>query len=183
MTHVAFIRAINVGGRAIVKMADLQRAFEDAGADDVQTYIQSGNVLFDAPTSELAQTRLFRAIQSRVDSLLGKRIDIIYRTSGELKQMIESDPFSSIDSRKDLKLYVAFLAKSPKGSPKLPLRSDKDGIEVIRIAGPDVFVVSHPVGQGRYGAPNLFIEKAFSCPATSRNWNTVRKIVMKREQA
>lgn len=183
MTHVAFLRAINVGGHAIIKMADLKRAFEDAGAGNVQTYIQSGNVIFDAPNSKSAQTKLFKAIESRLDSLMDKRIDIMYRTSDELNRMIESNPFKSIDTRKDLKLYVAFLSGGPEQKPKLPLRSDKDGIEIIQISGADVFVVSHPVGKGRYGVPNLLVEKEFGCPATSRNWNTVQKIVMKMEQA
>ncbi len=179
MTHLAFLRAINVGGRALVKMADLKKAFDAAGATNVQTYIQSGNVIFDAPDSATGQAKLVKSIQARLNKLMGKDVDVMYRTHKDLQRMITADPFKNVDTKQDLKLYVAFLKDKPKKRPKLPLTAEKDGLKIIKISGSDVFLVSYPVGKGRYGVPNLFVEKEFDTPATSRNWNTVQKIVKK----
>jgi uncharacterized protein (DUF1697 family) len=179
MPYIAFLRAINVGGHAVVSMADLKRAFVNAGAENVSTYIQSGNVIFDAPASSAAQARLFTAIQTNLDTLIGKKVDVMYRTDADLQGIIKADPFKGIDVQGDLKLYVTFLKDKPARKPRLPLIVEKDGLEIINVRGNDIFVVSRPVGKGRYGVPNLFFEKEFGIPATTRNWNTVRKILAK----
>ena len=179
MTHAAFLRAINIGGHAIVKMAGLKRAFEDAGGKNVRTLITSGNVVFEAPSTDAAQAKLFKNIQDRVDKLIGKPVDVMYRTHDDIKRLIAADPFADVNSALDVRLYVTFLKSKPAKKPKLPLLSEKEGLEVIQVAGLDVCVIGRPVGKGRSGAPNLLVEKEFGVAATSRNWNTVCKVFEK----
>jgi len=179
MTYVAFLRAINVGGHAVVKMTDLKFAFDVTGAKNVQTYIQSGNVIFDAPDNETSRAKLFQNIQVALNKLLGKHVDIIYRSRADLQQAITDAPFGDIAEREDVKLYVVFLMGPPAKLPKLPMVFEKDGIEIPKIVGADVYLISRPVGKGRYGVPNLRVEKDLDVIGTARNWNTVNKIMAK----
>jgi uncharacterized protein (DUF1697 family) len=174
---VAFLRAINVGGHAVVKMADLKQAFEDAGCDNVQTYIASGNVLFDAPSTASGQAKLFKSIQTKLNKLIGKETVIIYRTGDELQRLVKANPFAKPDTSRDVKLYIAFLKDKPTKKPKLLLGPDKSGLEIIKLKDRDVCIISRPIGKGHYGVPNISVETGFGVPATSRNWNTVMKIV------
>jgi uncharacterized protein (DUF1697 family) len=173
--YVAFLRAINVAGHAIVKMTDLRDAFAEAGCKNVRTYIQTGNVIFDA--SEKTAPSLFRKLHVKVRALVGEEPVIVFRTAQELERILKSDPFKGLNRDKHLKLYVTFLREEPKVTPTLPFVSAKDAIEAIGMNNLDLFLVSRPIGPRRYGFPNLPIEKQFRVAATSRNWNTLAKIV------
>jgi uncharacterized protein (DUF1697 family) len=173
-THIAFLRAVNVAGHASVRMADLRAAFERAGATLVRTYIQSGNVLFDAPASELPS--LLPRLRAAVGRLTGGPTTVVFRTVRELKSLVRSAPFCDFEDRGDLKLYVAMLAARPRHAPELPLHLPADGLEAFALRREDVLLVSRRV-RGRFGFPNTFVEKAFGVPATTRNWNTVTRLV------
>jgi len=173
-SEVAFLRAVNVAGHSSLKMSDLRRVFESAGCKNVRTYIQSGNVVFEPPgkRSSALRPRVARSLAR----LLGEDVVVTYRGVRDLQRTLVAAPFGSLDGEPDVKLYVGFLAAEPKSVPVLPLASARDGLEVIKMTNRDVFVVSRKV-KGRYGYPNGLIEKEFAVPATTRNWNTVRKIV------
>ncbi len=173
-THVAFLRAVNVAGRAGVRMADLRIAFERAGAEAVRTVIQSGNVLFDAPATELPT--LLHRLRGAVNRLAGGPTTVVFRTLRELGSLVRSAPFRDFEDETDLKLYVAFLAAPPRRTLELPLRLPSDGLEAFALRRHDVLLVGRRV-RGRFGFPNNVVEKAFGVPATSRNWNTVTKLV------
>ena len=171
--HAAFLRAVNVAGHAVVRMEDLRRAFEEAGCREVRTVIQSGNVLFAAP--ERGLDALKGRIRHNLEMLLGSTPVAIYRTADELRILAASDPFGGAEAGPDVKLYVALLAEPPKKHPVLPLVVAKEGLEVVGFVGLDAFIVSRRV-KGRFGFPNLLVEKALGVEATTRNWNTVLKI-------
>lgn len=173
-THVAFLRAVNVAGHASVRMADLRAAFERAGAGAVRTYIQSGNVLFDVPAAEIPT--LLPRLRQAVNRLAGGPTTVVFRTLRELAALVRSAPFRDHEDTNDLKLYVAFLAAGPRRAPELPLHLPSDGLEAIELRRHDVLLVSRRV-RGRFGFPNNFVEKEFGVPATTRNWNTVTKLV------
>src|SRR5688500_16561879 len=92
--QVALLRAINVGGRSIVKMADVQAAFTKAGCTNVSTYIASGNVIFDAPAGDAAALR--RRISRGMRALLGAEPVIVYRTGNELQKLVDAAPFGAL---------------------------------------------------------------------------------------
>ena len=173
MTHVAFLRAINVGGRAVVKMVALKAAFARAGCRNVRTFIASGNVLFEAP-ARLPGT-LKERIRKELVTLFGKEPGVCYRTLDEIDALIASDPFGRIAADKALKLYVCFADRKLKLRPKLPIVDAKELVEITGIHAADLLIVSRRKPNGMYGFPNVCVE-ALGVTSTSRNWNTVTRV-------
>ena len=174
MTHVAFLRAVNVGGRGVVKMVDLEKAFTAAGAANVKTVIASGNVVFDAPA---VLGGLRDRIQQRVKALLGADPVIVVRTLPYLQRLVEAAPFGTLADNRTVKLYVAFLAAKPKRLPTFPIAIPKEMIEVRGMHQQDALIVSRPKPNGFYGFPGLWTEKELGVASTARNWSTIVRLV------
>jgi uncharacterized protein (DUF1697 family) len=173
---VAFLRAINVGGRAVVKMADLQAAFSAAGCANARTFIASGNILFDAPSVDDA---LRARIQANVRRLLGAEPMIVYRSMRDLERLVAAAPFGALAGDSSVKLYVAFVARKTPQRPRFPLRLPKEEMEAIGMRNGDVLIVSRRKPNGMYGFPNNWIEQELGVTSTARNWSTVAKLVEK----
>ena len=173
MTHIAFLRAVNVGGRGIVKMTDLQKAFTAAGAKSVKTVIASGNVVFDAPAA-LGPVR--DRIQQKVRTLLGADPEIAFRTLPYLERLIEVAPFGPLVNDRTVKLYVLFLVGKPKRLPVFPMTIPKEVIEVRGMFEQDALIVSRRKPNGLYGFPGLWTERELGVASTARNWTTIVRI-------
>ena len=173
MTHVAFLRAVNVGGRGLVRMADLQKAFTAAGAKNVRTVIASGNVIFDAPAT-LGPMRV--RILKKVGALLGAESVIVFRTLPYLQRLVEAAPFGALVNDKRIKLYVLFLSGKPKEPPAFPITIPKEVIEVPAMHEQDALIVSRRKPNGMYGFPGLWTDKELGVASTARNWTTVVRI-------
>jgi uncharacterized protein (DUF1697 family) len=171
--YAAFLRAINVGGRATVKMETLREIFTAAGCADVRTVIQSGNVIFAAPGGR--PVALFGRIEGALSELLGSEAVVLFRSLEKIARLVESSPFKDSGAGADDKLYVSFLSRRPAIVPPLPLVSPKDGLEVFRVGEREAFMVSRRI-KGRFGFPNNLVEKELGVVATTRNWNTVLRI-------
>jgi uncharacterized protein (DUF1697 family) len=174
VTQVAFVRALNVGGVGVVKMADVKAAFERAGCRDVRTFIASGNVLFTPAGRSVVsqQKRIVAAMQG----LMRSKVDICFRALDHIDALIAADPFVGYQHDERLKLYVAFLDRAPAAPPPLPHVDAREACEIIGIAGRDVFIVSRPKPTGlAYGFPTFFVER-LGCVCTARNWNTVVRL-------
>jgi len=163
-----------VAGHAVVKMDALRNAFAAADCRNVRTYIQSGNVVFDSSAAEPA---VVRKLHEPLRALLGEEPCLFLRTVEEMADLVNRDPFQDFRGEAKVKFYVAFLPQAPRAKPRFPLLVPKEGLEVFAMSGRDVFVVSRPDPKCSYGFPNRSIEKEFGVPATTRNWNTVVKIV------
>lgn len=172
--YVAFLRAINVPGHASVRMSDAKEAFAAAGGKNVRTYIQSGNVLFEA--LEPDADWILKQIRSELQKLIGNEATVVLRKLHDIERMVQENPFKDVDKALDAKLYVAFLASKPTTVPELPLHEPKECLQAIGLENLEVFIVSRRKENGFYGFPNNFIEKELGVLATSRNWNTVCKI-------
>jgi uncharacterized protein (DUF1697 family) len=170
--YIAFLRAVNVAGHAVVKMDALCGAFTAVGCRNVRSFIQSGNVIFESSASESAT---LRSLRREIRNLLGQEPGIFLRTLKEIAQLVDRDPFKDFKAQRDVKLYVAFLASKPRVKPQFPLLLPKAGLEAFAMSGREVFIVSRPNPRGFTG--NNFIEKELQVSATSRNWNTITKIV------
>ncbi len=175
MNYVAFIRAINVAGHAIVRMSDVRDAFIAAGCKNVRTYIQSGNVIFQLPQEDA--TTLFQRVRVKLRDLHGDEPGICFRTAGELERIVRGAPFKRFKAESHLKLYVTFLLRRPRSKPRFPLRSSQEALEAVAMNNLEVFIVSRRKKSGFYGFPNNFIEKELGVAATSRNLSTLTKIV------
>jgi uncharacterized protein (DUF1697 family) len=173
MRYVALLRALNVGGKAVVRMADVRAAFEGAGCRDVSTLGAAGNVLFTPGSKSVVAQQ--KKVLAAMQSLMGARTDVCFRELDYLVDLVAADPFGDLVSDDSLKLYVTFMDRQPSPKPKLPVLIPKEGIEITGLRGTEMFVVSRPKANGMYGFPNLFVEK-LGVVSTTRNWNTVAKL-------
>ena len=173
--YVAFLRAINVAGQKLIKMKDLAQIFAAAGCKNVNTYIQSGNVIFDSKSTNSAA--LSKKIERTLQQALGYEVTIILRTIAELEALVRRDPFKKIKTGDQVMLFVVFLSNQTKPTPKLPLISIKENLELFEIKDGAAFIVSRRKQNGWFGFPNAFVEKELGVVGTTRNWNTVNKIV------
>lgn len=167
------MRGINVGGKNRLPMQDLVRMFEEAGYDDVRTYIQSGNVVFTAKGS--AADRARTEIPARIRKELGYTVPLVLRSAAELRHAVERHPFR--ERARDVKhLHVGFLAEEP-GAERVasldPGRSDVDGFEVI---GREVYL-HVPGGMGRTKLTTDYFDRRLDTVMTVRNWRTVNTLV------
>ena len=174
-SYVAFIRAINVGGRAVVRMTDVRDAFVRAGCERVRTCIQSGNVLFESSGSDVGAQ--CGRVCARITELTGTKAGMSVRRLADLERLVKADPFTGFESDPGIKLYVAFLERKPPVRPKLPVISAREALEAFAMKSLEVFIVSRRKPNGFYGFPNNFVEKELAVPATTRNWNTVQKVL------
>jgi uncharacterized protein (DUF1697 family) len=102
--YVALLRGINVSGQRLIKMGDLKRVCESLGLQRVQTYIQSGNVLFESAEAEVP---LRRRIEQEIEAVFGFSVPVVLRTAGELMQILAGCPWAAGDR------YVTLLAEVP----------------------------------------------------------------------
>jgi uncharacterized protein (DUF1697 family) len=171
---VAFLRGINVGGHIVVK-EKLKEAFTSLGFQNVSTYKQSGNVIFE---TDMASPQEIRSkIEDKLQSLLGYNVVVFVRTIPQLKSIIDVDPFKGQD-KEGASLLVTFLANAQSTFPlQLPLTISKSTALVISSKGTEVFSITHGGGEG--ALPNPFLESKLKMKATTRNLNIIREIVEK----
>lgn len=172
--YVALLRGINVGGKKVIPMADLRGIFEAAGYAGVSTFIQSGNVFFDS--GERRAGVLESEVEEHLRRALGYDVPVVLRTVAEVRRLVQGEPFSGRPAGADVKWYAAFLKRAPAESPEVPFFSPKRDLELFRIEGREAFLLSHRIAGG-FGFPNNFLEDALGAVATTRNWNTVCKMV------
>ena len=172
--YVAFLRGINVGGHKQIKMAELGRIFESLGLKNVKTYILSGNVLFES--KEGKADVLTVKIERGLHKALGYQVAVILRTIAELEALIQLDPFKQVKADAEIKKYVTFLSEKHRSKLKVPVLSPKSDWEIIHLNPREVFIVAFPV-KGRYGESMALVEKEFGKSVTTRNWNTVVKVL------
>jgi len=172
--HIALLRGINVGGKGLLKMTDLRRLFERAGAEEVSTYIASGNVLFSASARDLPGIR--RRAESALENVLGAGALTVWRTAAELQRVLEADPFPRAWAKDEAHRYVIFLARKPKVARRAPWRSERDACHVVAMTGLHAYVRSYRLPTGWSGFPNNMLEDALGVNATTRTWRTVEKL-------
>lgn len=173
ISYIAFLRGINVSGHKIIKMTDLAKMFTDLKFKNVKTYIASGNVLFES--NEKDASKLEAKIEKEIKKTFGFDVVVFVRTREELEKIVKLNPFAKIKIEKP-KFYV-LLMKEKFAKLKLPFVSEKYAVEIIAALDNNLFCVARPDVIGSGGGANLFIEKEHKIPATTRNWNTILKIM------
>ena len=152
-------------------MADLRQAFLELGFADVQTYIQSGNVVFRSPRGA---ARVVADIQAGLERSFAADIKVLLRTHAQLDKVISSNPLTG-GSRDASKLHVTFLADKANPTRARSLATDGFLPDEFRVRGQDVYLYC-PNGYGRTKLNNAFFERSLDVVATTRNWNTVRTL-------
>ena len=176
-TYIALLRAVNLGGYGKLSMADFRKLLEGLGYRNVQTYIQSGNAVFDAPGSA---AKVSQAIATGLQKLMGGPANVIVRTHDELDRIIKANPFAGEAAADGTKVHVAFLSTSvpPTASAGLdhivtryPARRDR-----YHLSGDTVYL-HLPDGAAETKFSGKSLDRALgNIPATGRNWNTVLKL-------
>lgn len=176
----AFLRGINVGGKKQIKMDALREAFQSWGFENVSTILASGNILFDALTADNQETR--QRITAGIEAAFGFSADVFVRTIEELEILAAREPFKGIIESAQTKLYVTFLNQNASTRLSIPYQSSGGELKIILLT--DKEVLSTVTLSPHYGTTNMmaFLEKEFGSELTTRNWNTVSKILHEYEK-
>jgi uncharacterized protein (DUF1697 family) len=172
---IAFLRAINVGGHT-VKMDQLRKLFEELEFSKVETFIASGNVIFESPRQDLQA--LEAQIETHLKTALGYEVATFIRSTSELEEAAEYEPFPAESVGKGGTVYVAFLKDTPSkqaAQDLLALRTDVDDFHVHKRE-----VYWHcrtSLHESTFSGARL--EKTLKMPATMRNSTTVKKLAAK----
>lgn len=169
-TYIAMLRGINVSGQKLIKMERLRGAFEELGFGEVETYIQSGNVIFK--TAKASAANLSKKIEGKILSGFGFLVPVIVRTPAELGEVLKRNLFLKEAGIDESKLHVTFLSEAaPKMAEKIlqPLTVNS---EQVYVCGREIYL-HFPDGYGVTKLSNSVIEKKLSVAATTRNWKTV----------
>lgn len=166
---VALLAGINVGGKTTVPMAELRKVFADLGYRQVQTYIQSGNVLFEEDTGD--EGRLIAAIHPVLSGTFGWDIPVLLRTGPELDAVLAGNPYLR---RQDdpTKLLVTFLAAEPAADRAARLQPPPGETGELTLVGREIYLHT-PDGYGRSKLSNAYLAKVLGVAATTRNWKSV----------
>ncbi|MCB0478474.1 MAG: DUF1697 domain-containing protein [Crocinitomicaceae bacterium] len=163
--YASLIRGINVSGKNIVKMAELRTALEKAGLKEVQTYIQSGNILF---SSEQEQEYGGEIIRNVLDSEFDVQAPVVTFDLAYLEKVMEANPYKNEDPKK---VAIGFLNTTPEIMDLPGVVDEKYAI------GENCIYLFYPSGMGKSKLSNAVIEKKMNVVSTMRNLNTCGKLV------
>ena len=163
----ALLRAVNVGGRSSLKMSDLRAVTEDLGFGQVQTLLQSGNLVFAAKGTTAA---LESALEAALKKHTGMATDFVVRSAKQLDAIISANPFPAEATSDPGHLVVMFLKGRVGAKDVVTLQGRVKGRELIR-AGEHALYITYPDGIGRSRLTGSVIEKILGTRGTARNWN------------
>lgn len=172
--YIAFLRAINVGGR-FVKLEVLRAAFEELGFTNVETFINSGNVIFNSPKKEAA---LVKQIEAHLQATLGYEVATFLRTPRELAEIANYQPFSATRLKTAGALNVAFLAQPLTTEAQKQLLTLKTEIDDFQAHAREVYWLC-AVKQSESKFSNAVFERKLKLQATFRGISTVQKMAVK----
>jgi len=173
MKYVAFLRGINVGGQKLVSMTKLRDVFSSLGFQNVVTLLVSGNVLFDAASTKPAALTV--RIEKKLKEAFGHEIGVVLRSLSDLQKLGKSDPFKKIKVTPETRLYVTFLRE--KSKKVLEVAGGADDFRILRVSDTEVCTVV-TLSPGRQTTDMMrFMDKELGRTVTTRNWNTILKVL------
>jgi uncharacterized protein (DUF1697 family) len=170
--YVALLRGINVGGKNKLPMQDLVAIFTELGCTNVRTYIQSGNVLFEA--SAKTASNVPHAAAAAIEQRFGYRAPVVTRSAADLTVIIDGNPFINrgVDTAG---LHVAFLADRPDTGQVAALDPARSAPDTFEARGREIYL-HLPNGVGRSKLTNDYFDRTLSTVSTIRNWRTVETL-------
>jgi uncharacterized protein (DUF1697 family) len=171
---ISLLRGVNLGGHRKISMDALRSLYQSLGLNHARTYVQSGNVVFQARAQDLA--RLGKRIEDGIERTFGFRSDVILRTCSELRDVIAKNPFAARPGIEPSRLLVTFLAGEPGPEAREKALRIKADPEELRIGGRELYIW-YPNGVGRAKLTIPLLERTLGMSGTGRNWNTVTKLL------
>ncbi len=173
MKYAAFLRGINVGGKNKIKMEILREMCAALGFENVKTYINSGNIIFETMTID--DKKLAAKIESAIEKEFGLQIKTIVRSTAEIEEIIKNNPFAGqFENAKDL--HVFFLDKELPNEKRELLLSNNNKNEMFTVRNREIFCLLRvSVSDSLMGKD--YISKKLKVSATARNWRTVNKVL------
>ena len=170
--HVVLLRGINIGPRNRIAMPALREALEEAGFTDVQTYLQSGNVVLE---SRAKPETVRRKVEQLIEERFGLEIAVVVRTRAELAAVVKRNPHAKVATNP--KAYqVTFLSKKLPAKVVRELEEAAAEGEQVVVAGREVYAW-HPKTIARSKLWSKLAGKGLGVTATSRNWTTVEALL------
>jgi uncharacterized protein (DUF1697 family) len=173
MKYVTFLRGINVGGKNMMKMELLREMFSSLGFENVKSYINSGNIIFE--TAEVDNNQLSEKIAQKIVETFSFDIRVITRKIHEIEEIIANNPFAG-EFENDKDLHVFFLDEELPAEKRELLLSNNNENEHYFVRNREIFchlrigVLDSLMGKD-------FIAKKLKVASTARNWRTVNKIL------
>jgi uncharacterized protein (DUF1697 family) len=174
-TYISILRGINVSGKNLIRMEALKKLYEDLGLQKVETYIQSGNVIFQSEAIESA--RIEKMISHQILTVFGFEVPVIVLSAEQLKKIICNNPFSKDPDRDPSYMHVTFLHSSPEDFETQLNEKALQG-EEVEFADQAIYLYC-PDGYSRTKLTNTFLENKLRVKATTRNWKTTKELYIR----
>ena len=171
--YIAMLRGVNVSGQKIVRMERLRESCLRLGFQNVETYVQSGNIVFLA--TKTSPSALSMGISQEIFRDFGFSVPVFIRTPKEMGEVIKVNPFLKEKGIDPSRLYVTFLSEPASGSALKRLRELPAQTDRFQAVGREIYLYC-PGGYGKTKLSNTALEKALSVGATTRNWKTVNTL-------
>lgn len=173
MKYVAFLRGINVAGKNIIKMEALREMFGELGFQNVKSYINSGNVVFE--TAKTDDLKLVSKIEKAIEKKFMLKIGVMVRQMSQIEEIIKNNPFDGqFENHKEM--HVLFLNEALPKEKTEQLLSNNNEKEKFAVRGREIFHHSK-IGFVESLLGKDYIGKKLKVSATARNWRTVNKIL------
>ncbi len=172
-TFVALLRGINVGGKHLLPIKELAEMFAKVNCANVRTYIQSGNVIFNA--SPAVVDGLAQGVEKKIFDRFGFHAPVILRNFDEMARTVRSSPFLQAGAP-EKELHVYFLAEEPSVTAINTLDPDRSAPDAFRVSGREIYL-HLPNGAGRSKLTSTYFDSRLATVGTQRNWATVLKIL------
>lgn len=173
-TYISLLRGINVNGQKIIKMNLLKNMFHNLGFEQVITYLQSGNVIFESEEKNV--NTLTELIQTRILNEFGFEVPVVVVEKYKLAAIIKNNPFSKHQEKEINALYVSFLgAEAELYDEKNILNKKQDGEEII--FSKHAIYLYCPNGYGKTKLHTTFLESKLKVMITTRNWKTTMELL------
>ncbi len=168
--YISFLRGINVSGSKLIKMELLKQLYSKMDFNNIQTYVQSGNVVFT--TNEMDQAQLSKTISDSIFSKTGFYVEVFVLSIDQLKEIINQNPFANTSSKEIISCYFTLLAAIPKPELIEKLKTYETTDEELDVKTKIVYLNLHK-GYGKSKLNNNFIESKLKVSATTRNLKTM----------
>jgi uncharacterized protein (DUF1697 family) len=172
-TYISILRGINLGGHNTIKMDDLKKMFAEQGFSNIQTYIQSGNIVYQYKKTDIK--KLETVIKNKIEEHFGFDVPVITLTFDDLKKVAASNPFLNDKTKNISYFHITFLADKPEMENFTKIKNGNYQPEQFHLIDKAVYLYC-PNGYGKTKISNKFLENKLKVVATTRNWKTTNEL-------